>query len=116
MPVGLGPFAHGHRGQEVGIMMAPQVQRRDVAAAFGATLRAIRQERGLSQDELSERADMDRAYPSLLERGQRHPTLLMLRLATALDIKPERFVTDTVARLEGERRTDIALERRHAPR
>jgi transcriptional regulator with XRE-family HTH domain len=43
--------------------------RRRVALAFGEVLRAARRERGVSQDELGERCDFDRTYPSLLERG-----------------------------------------------
>jgi transcriptional regulator with XRE-family HTH domain len=75
-------------------------ERQDVADAFGATLRAIRLERGLSQDRLSAFCDLDRTYPSLLERGLRSPTLAMiLRLAQAMNVEPERLVTETVRRL-----------------
>jgi len=74
--------------------------RRRVALAFGEVLRAARRERGVSQDELSKRCDFDRTYPSLLERGLRHPTLwMLLRLAEALGTPAECLVTDTVARL-----------------
>jgi len=75
--------------------------RRGIARAFGAALRAARQAQGVSQDELAERADLDRTYPSLIERGKRAPTLYMvLRLADTLEIPPERLVTETVARLK----------------
>ena len=73
---------------------------REVARAFGATLRAIRKERQISQDRLGELCDFDRTYPSLMERGERHPTLYMLlRLARGLQVRPERLVTEPVARL-----------------
>jgi transcriptional regulator with XRE-family HTH domain len=75
--------------------------RHEVARAFGATLRETRRERGVSQDALAERCDFNRCYPSLLERGLRQPTLAMLlRLAGALEIQPERLVTETVGRLQ----------------
>ena len=74
--------------------------RRHIARAFGAALRAARQAQGVSQDELAERCDIDRTFPSLLERGKRGPTFeMLLRLADKLEIPPERLVTDTVARL-----------------
>jgi transcriptional regulator with XRE-family HTH domain len=78
-------------------------ERKQVARAFGATLRAARLQRGVSQDQLGILCDFDRTYPSLLERGLRHPTLrMLLRLADALGTAPERLVTDTVARLREE--------------
>jgi hypothetical protein len=43
----------------------------EVARAFGAILRAARVATGISQEVLAERADCDRTYPSLLERGMR---------------------------------------------
>ncbi len=80
--------------------------RQQIANAFGATLRAARRERGVSQDGLSAACDFDRTYPSLLERGLRHPTLAMLlRLSDALHLEPERLLTETVARLRNGART-----------
>lgn len=74
-----------------------------VAKAFGATLRLIRLEQGLSQDQLSEHCGCDRTYPSLLERGLRLPTLwVLLRIAHGLGVTPQRLVMDTVARLRSE--------------
>jgi transcriptional regulator with XRE-family HTH domain len=59
--------------------------RKDVANAFGLTLRAIREKKGVSQDKLGVICNFDRTYPSLMERGLRGPTLAMLlRLADAL--------------------------------
>ena len=81
---------------------AIRYRRQDVARAFGMALRAVRDAQGISQDQLSQTCDMDRTYPSLLERGLRGPTVAMLlRLATALGVEPERLVTDTVLRLRG---------------
>ena len=73
---------------------------RQVASAFGSVLRAVRQEAGVTQEDLAFRADVDRAYPSLLERGQRQPTLaIVLRVARALTIEPAELVNRTIARL-----------------
>jgi transcriptional regulator with XRE-family HTH domain len=78
-------------------------QGHNVARAFGAVLRAARVQCGLTQDRLGTLANLDRTYPSLLERGLRQPTLAMLlRLATALNVEPQRLVADTVALLRGE--------------
>jgi len=76
---------------------------REVARAFGMTLRSVRKERNVSQDALSAIGDLDRTYPSLLERGLRGPTLAMLfRLADALGVEPTRLVTETAERLRRE--------------
>jgi transcriptional regulator with XRE-family HTH domain len=81
-------------------MKAGAYSRQQIANAFGATLREIRREQGVSQEALSEACDFDRTYPSLLERGLRHPTLrMLLRLSDALHLEPERLLIETVARL-----------------
>jgi transcriptional regulator with XRE-family HTH domain len=68
-------------------------QRREVARAFGVVLRSARRERGLSQEALAEHADIDRTYPSLLERGLRQPTLIHLfGIADALDMDAAELV------------------------
>jgi transcriptional regulator with XRE-family HTH domain len=78
-----------------------RLNRSRVALAFGETLRSERRRRGMSQEELAEACDMDRTYPSLLERGQRTPTLtVLLDLAAALEVPPERLVIDTAVRIE----------------
>jgi len=60
---------------------------------FGALLRTLRQERGISQEELAFRADVDRTFISLLERGQRQPSLsTVFQLAQALSVKPSVII------------------------
>ena len=55
--------------------------------ALGAAIRAARRERGVSQEELADRAKLDRSYMSSIERGQQNPGIvLILRVATALDM------------------------------
>jgi len=80
--------------------LTTQYRKRDIARAFGLALRAARVERGISQDKLSEICDLDRTYPSLLERGLRGPTMSMLfRLANALSMEPALLFNETAERL-----------------
>jgi transcriptional regulator with XRE-family HTH domain len=54
---------------------------------FGANLRALRELRKLSQEQLADFSDMHRTYLSGIERGIRNPSLHnILRLARALDV------------------------------
>lgn len=53
--------------------------------SFGLTVRRTRSALGLTQQDLADRAGLDRSYLSDLERGRRNPTLtLQARLASAL--------------------------------
>ena len=59
----------------------------DIRIRFGQRLRGIRQERGLSQEELAFKAGLHRTYVSSAERGKRNVGLVNVeRLAQALDI------------------------------
>ena len=72
-----------------------------VAAAFGAVLKTAREGAGISQEKLAELAEIDRTYPSLLERGLRHPGLgVAIRLAVALKADPLLLVRMTLLRLK----------------
>lgn len=56
-------------------------------AILGERVRARRQELGLSQEQLSEKAGLDRTYVSSLESGRRNPAFsTLLKLASALEI------------------------------
>jgi transcriptional regulator with XRE-family HTH domain len=58
-----------------------------VLRTIGATIRALRRERGLSQETLADLADIDRSYMSGVERGLRNISVLNLsRVAKALDV------------------------------
>lgn len=57
--------------------------------AFGARIKSIRLERGLSQEQLGLIAGLDRTYISGIERGLRNVSLINLeRLALALNTEP----------------------------
>ena len=64
-----------------------------LAQIFGQVLREVRKERGLSQESLGFKSGYHRTYISLIERGNKIPTLQTLfNLASALDISPSDLV------------------------
>ena len=68
--------------------------------AFGRVLRELRLRKKLSQETLALRAGLDRTYPSLLERGQRQPTLaVVLAVAEVLEVSPAVLINRTVEEL-----------------
>jgi transcriptional regulator with XRE-family HTH domain len=59
----------------------------DVTVRFGHKLREIRLQRGISQEELAERAGLHRTYVSSVERGERNISLVNIEnLARALGV------------------------------
>jgi len=55
---------------------------------FGKKLREIRLSKGISQEDLAEKAELHRTYISSVERGERNISLVNIqRLAKALGIK-----------------------------
>ena len=64
---------------------------------FGKILREARKSADLTQEKLAFKAGLDRTYISLMERGQRSPTLdVLLRLCDALGVLP----SDLMKKLE----------------
>ena len=63
-------------------------------AAFGKAIRALRKERGISQEGLALKCELDRSYFGAVERGERNVSLAnMLKITKALDVLPsELFV------------------------
>lgn len=63
--------------------------------AFGKTVRMYRSRAGYSQEELADRAEIHRTYIGGIERGERNPTLLMIRrLAKALGVNPSQLLEE----------------------
>ncbi|MBN9051564.1 MAG: helix-turn-helix transcriptional regulator [Rhizobiales bacterium] len=59
----------------------------NLAKHFGPAVRKHRELVRLSQEDLADRAGLDRTYVSGIERGRRNPTLDVLqRLSTALGV------------------------------
>ena len=82
---------------------ATQPKLGDEGALFGARLREMRIERGLTQPDIASRVGTSASNISDLERGIKVPTLTTVaRLADALDCK----VTELVAPLDRRTRYD----------
>ncbi|MFJ1310890.1 helix-turn-helix domain-containing protein [Agrobacterium pusense] len=65
----------------------------DIRATVGLNVLKVRRERNLSQEELSFRSGLTRAYLSGLEAGRRNPTIVSLnKLAEALGVDMESLV------------------------
>lgn len=63
-----------------------------VRAIVARNLRRLRQARELSQEELADRAGINRNYVGMLEREQHAATIDMLeKLAMVLDVDPAEF-------------------------
>jgi transcriptional regulator with XRE-family HTH domain len=64
---------------------------------FSMVLRQLREERGFSQEQLAERADLNRSYLGEVERGRAVPSIVTVsKLAGALDIR----LSSMIARCE----------------
>jgi transcriptional regulator with XRE-family HTH domain len=60
----------------------------DWRAIVGRNVRALRQSKGLTQEQLAFEADLDLTYVGGIERGKRNPSLLvMVRLSEALSVE-----------------------------
>jgi transcriptional regulator with XRE-family HTH domain len=60
---------------------------------FGKVIKQLRQERGMSQQELADYAEIDRSYISDMERGRYNPTLLTVyKLADILKVLPHEII------------------------
>ena len=58
-----------------------------IVKRFGERVRELRQEKGLSQEELAFRAKVHRTYLGGIERGERNPALKNIKsIADALDV------------------------------
>jgi transcriptional regulator with XRE-family HTH domain len=69
------------------------VPAQDPRLLFGKRVRALRLERGLSQEKLAELADLHRNYVGGVERGERNIALLnIVSLAHALRVKPSELL------------------------
>lgn len=65
----------------------------DVLREFGRKLRQMRKERGLTQEELGEKAGVCYKYIGEIERGEKNPTLLVIyKIAAALKVEPSSML------------------------
>lgn len=64
-----------------------------VLSAFGTAVRRSRKERGISQEELALRCEIDRSYMGSIERGEQNSGLLHIaKIAKALNMKIDELM------------------------
>jgi len=64
----------------------------DVKKSFGKRLRAIRKEKGFSQESLALSCNLDRTYIGGVERGERNISLINIhRIADTLKLHPSEL-------------------------
>jgi transcriptional regulator with XRE-family HTH domain len=69
------------------------MKKSDILEKFGEKLKEYRKLKGLSQEQLAEKANMHRTYIGMLERAEKNITLLNIeKIAIALEIK----ITDLI--------------------
>jgi transcriptional regulator with XRE-family HTH domain len=65
----------------------------NLKSAFGKVLLQLRQEKGVSQQELADNCDIERAYISRLERGLYQPSItIVFKIAEYFEIKPSELI------------------------
>ena len=68
----------------------------DMRKLVGRNVKRVRQEKGLTQEQLAELSGFSQRYISGLEQGQRNPTIVSLyELATALGVSHMELVRST---------------------
>ncbi len=61
--------------------------------AFGARMRKLREDLGISQEALAHRCDLNRTYIGSVERGERNVSLVNInKIALALGVQPKDLV------------------------
>jgi transcriptional regulator with XRE-family HTH domain len=71
----------------------------DIRKIFGANVRKYRLQAGISQEAVAERMGVDRAFVSIIERGQQNATLLTIWEASqALGVRPADLLNENVAK------------------
>ncbi|HWB08609.1 MAG TPA: helix-turn-helix transcriptional regulator [Pirellulales bacterium] len=72
----------------------------DLQRAFGDVVRERRIKQGISQEALADAAGLHRTYISLLERGERNPSLaVLLQLASGLNVSASVLLADLESKL-----------------
>lgn len=67
----------------------------DIKKKFGANLKRLRLEKGISQESLALLADLDRTYIPSIEKGERNVSITVLeKLANALNVNISEFFKD----------------------
>lgn len=65
-----------------------------IESAFGDTIRELRKQKKLSQEEIAYASNLDRSFISLLETGRQQPSLItVFQLAKALGISAGQLIS-----------------------
>jgi transcriptional regulator with XRE-family HTH domain len=73
--------------------------------AFGDSVRHLRQQLGLSQDDFAAAAGIHRTYVGGVERGERNPTLTSItRIAAALNVSASELLALSADRMKAKSR------------
>lgn len=60
---------------------------KQILKSFGDRIKKLRKEKGLTQEQLADEAQIERSYMGTIERGERNPTLLKVyKIAKALKV------------------------------
>lgn len=70
--------------------------RQEILIKFGNRVRDLRKENGLSQEQLSFKADLHRTYIGMIERAEKNITLVNIeKIAKALNVNIKELFNDT---------------------
>lgn len=63
-----------------------------ILKSFGLVIKAIRQDKNLSQEKLAEIGDLDRSFVSEIENGYKAASIVTVaKLSDALDVRPSEL-------------------------
>lgn len=87
-----------------------------IAGAFGAVLKGMRLDRKMTQEQLGLEAGIQRKYVSLLERGEKAPSLAtVLRVSRALNVEPGTLVALVAAQVDDAAQTLTTATKHFVP-
>jgi len=76
-----------HTKSSFGIVLMP-MKKNNILIKFGENVREKRKEKGLSQEQLSFKADLHRTYIGMIERAEKNITLSNIeKIAKALEVE-----------------------------
>lgn len=65
----------------------------DIRIKFGKKIKAMRIEKGISQEKLAQLADLDRTYIPSIEKGERNVSISVIeKLAKAFKVLPKELL------------------------
>jgi|SRR5579883_2993969 len=91
--------------------------RLELSQIFGQVLRALRKERSLSQEQLAFDSDLNRQFVSLLELGERSPSLETLyKLAKGLSLSGSELLAHVETGMAPGRKRRVKQQPKEQPR